>query len=34
MQLHALPALSDNYIWLVRSATGVLVVDTGDAPPV
>src|SRR5690606_3701589 len=34
MQLHALPALSDNYIWLVRSATGVLVVDPGDAAPV
>lgn len=34
MQLQALPALADNYIWLLRTGDGVLVVDPGDAAPV
>lgn len=34
MQLHPLPALSDNYIWLLRTGAGTLVVDPGDAAPV
>lgn len=34
MELHPLPALGDNYIWLLRTGDGVLVVDPGDAGPV
>lgn len=35
MQLHAFPALSDNYIWaLVGDDGGAVIVDPGDAAPV
>lgn len=35
MNLHALAAFDDNYIWLLRDASGrALVVDPGDATPV
>ncbi|MCE5233998.1 MAG: hydroxyacylglutathione hydrolase [Mizugakiibacter sp.] len=35
MRLSALPALSDNYIWLLADAAGqALVVDPGEAAPV
>jgi len=34
MQLHALPALGDNYIWLLHGPGGVVVVDPGTAEPV
>lgn len=35
MQLQALPAFNDNYIWLLSDANGnALVVDPGDAVPV
>lgn len=35
MQLHALPALSDNYIWaLVGDDGGAVIVDPGEAGPV
>ena len=35
MNLHAIPAFEDNYIWLLRDAAGrALVVDPGDAAPV
>ena len=34
MQLTALPAFDDNYIWLLHDGTQALVVDPGAAPPV
>ena len=35
MQLHAIPAFQDNYIWLLADADGrCLVVDPGDPDPV
>lgn len=35
MQLHAIPAFQDNYIWLLADGDGrCLVVDPGDAEPV
>jgi hydroxyacylglutathione hydrolase len=34
MTLLALPALADNYIWLLAQGTDALVVDPGDAAPV
>ncbi len=36
LQVHALPALSDNYIWVIGTADsrGVHVVDPGEAAPV
>lgn len=34
MHLLALPALSDNYIWLLHDGQQALVVDPGDAAPV
>lgn len=35
MQLRPIPALSDNYIWLVHDANGqALIVDPGEAAPV
>jgi hydroxyacylglutathione hydrolase len=34
MNLLALPAFSDNYIWLLHDGTQALVVDPGDAAPV
>jgi hydroxyacylglutathione hydrolase len=34
MKLVALPAFSDNYIWLLHDATHAVVVDPGDAAPV
>lgn len=34
MNLVALPAFSDNYIWLLHDGTGAIVVDPGDAAPV
>ena len=35
MTLFALPALADNYIWLLAGASGsALVVDPGEAAPV
>lgn len=34
MKLVALPAFSDNYIWLLHDGRSALVVDPGDAAPV
>lgn len=34
MDLLALPAFSDNYLWLLHDGTHALVVDPGDAEPV
>lgn len=35
MRLNAIPALDDNYIWLLADADGhALVVDPGEAEPV
>lgn len=34
MQLHPIPAFSDNYIWLLAHGTGALVVDPGESAPV
>jgi hydroxyacylglutathione hydrolase len=34
MQLHPLPAFSDNYIWIVHNGQRALVVDPGEAPGV
>ena len=34
MVLHPLPAFQDNYVWLMETAAGALVVDPGDAAPV
>jgi hydroxyacylglutathione hydrolase len=34
MNLVALPAFSDNYIWLLHDGTSAVVVDPGDAAPV
>ena len=33
-QLLALPAFTDNYVWLVHNGCDALVVDPGDAAPV
>lgn len=35
-RLHAVPVFADNYVWVLRAATGnaALVVDPGDAAPV
>jgi len=34
MDLIALPAFSDNYIWMLHDGTDAVVVDPGDAAPV
>ena len=36
LQIHAVKAFNDNYIWLIQSAENqdVLIVDPGDAGPV
>ncbi|EPM82542.1 hydroxyacylglutathione hydrolase, partial [Pseudomonas syringae pv. actinidiae ICMP 18804] len=36
IQIHALPAFNDNYIWLLQdlSSQQCVVVDPGDAAPV
>lgn len=34
MQLHALPAFTDNYIWMLDDGRSAVVVDPGDAAPV
>ena len=34
MKLVALPAFSDNYIWMLHDGQQALVVDPGDAAPV
>lgn len=36
LQIHAVNAFTDNYIWLIQSAQGqnVLIIDPGDADPV
>lgn len=34
MKLLPLPAFADNYIWMLQSAQGAVVVDPGDAQPV
>ena len=34
MRIVAVPALTDNYIWLLADATKALIVDPGDAAPV
>ncbi|TXI95822.1 MAG: hydroxyacylglutathione hydrolase [Aquabacterium sp.] len=34
MNLLALPAFADNYIWMIHNGTEALVVDPGDAAPV
>ena len=34
MNLIALPAFTDNYIWMLRDGTRALVVDPGEAGPV
>jgi len=33
-QLLALPAFTDNYVWLIHNGRQALVVDPGDAAPV
>ncbi len=34
MDIYAIPALKDNYIWAIHDAGAVVVVDPGDARPV
>jgi hydroxyacylglutathione hydrolase len=34
MNLTALPAFDDNYIWMLHDGTQAVVVDPGDAAPV
>ncbi|OYV42058.1 MAG: hydroxyacylglutathione hydrolase, partial [Halothiobacillus sp. 20-53-49] len=35
MQIHAVPVLNDNYVWLIEGEQRqCAVVDLGDAPPV
>lgn len=34
LQLHAIPAFNDNYIWLLHNGRHAVVVDPGDASPV
>ena len=34
LQLHAIPAFNDNYIWLLHNGQSAAVVDPGDANPV
>ena len=34
MKLLPLPAFADNYIWMLQSSQGAIVVDPGDADPV
>lgn len=34
MELHAIPIFSDNYVWVLRRGSAVVVVDPGDAAPV
>ncbi len=34
MKLVALPAFTDNYIWMIHDGQQALVVDPGDATPV
>lgn len=34
LQLHAIPAFNDNYIWLLHNGQEAVVVDPGDAAPV
>lgn len=34
LQLHAIPAFNDNYIWLIHNGQYAAVVDPGDAGPV
>lgn len=34
MQIHAVPAFQDNYLWVIESAGNAAVVDPGDAAPV
>lgn len=34
LQLHAIPAFNDNYIWLLHNGKQAAVVDPGDATPV
>ena len=34
MELIALPAFDDNYLWLLHDGRDALVVDPGDAAPV
>lgn len=33
MTLIALPAFTDNYIWMLHDGRGAVVVDPGDAAP-
>ena len=34
ISIHAIPALKDNYIWVVETQTGAIIIDPGDAKPV
>ncbi len=34
MNLVALPAFTDNYIWMIHDEVNAIVVDPGDAAPV
>ena len=34
IQIQAIPAFSDNYIWLIKQAENAYIVDPGDAKPV
>jgi hydroxyacylglutathione hydrolase len=34
MNLIALPAFTDNYIWMLHDGVNAIVVDPGDSPPV
>ena len=34
MEIIAINALTDNYIWVIKEANGAIVVDPGEAQPV
>ena len=34
VQVHAIPAFTDNYIWMMHDGSNAVVVDPGDAEPV
>lgn len=34
MAIHAVPAFTDNYIWVIENGTNAVAVDPGDAKPV
>ena len=34
VRVHAIPAFTDNYIWMMHDGRNAVVVDPGDAGPV